>query len=156
MNRTSIAGMVLAAATLVGIATQEGYKQEAYIPVPGDIPTIGFGSTKGVRMGDKTTPVRSLQRLLDEVDSVYAQGVRSCVTAPVYQHEFSAFVSLTYNIGVKAFCNSTVVKRVNAQDYQGACDAILMWNKAGGKVLRGLDNRRKEEKQICEGRDVSL
>ena len=153
MKRTSIAGMVLAAATLVGIATQEGYREAAYIPVPGDVPTIGYGSTKDVRMGDKTTPVRSLVRLLDEVDTVYAQGVRSCITAPVYQHEFAAYVSLTYNIGVKAFCNSSVAKRANAGDYQGACDAILMWNKAGGKVLRGLENRRKEEKRICEGKD---
>ena len=153
MKRTSIAGMVLAAATLVGIATQEGYREAAYIPVPGDVPTIGYGSTKDVRMGDKTTPVRSLVRLLDEVDTVYAQGVRSCITAPVYQHEFAAYVSLTYNIGVKAFCNSSVAKRANAGDYQGECDAILMWNKAGGKVLRGLENRRKEEKRICEGKD---
>ena len=146
--------MVLAAATLVGIATQEGYRQEAYIPVPGDVPTLGFGATEGVRMGDTTTPVRSLQRLLEEVDTIYAQGVRACVTAPVYQYEFAAFVSLAYNIGVKAFCGSTVVKRVNAQEYQGACDAILMWNKAGGKVLRGLERRRKEEKEICEGKHV--
>jgi lysozyme len=144
--------MVLAASTLVGIAVHEDYKEEAYIPVPGDVPTIGFGSTKDVHMGDKTTPTRSLVRLLDEVDSVYAQGVRQCITSPMYQHEFAASVSLAYNIGVKAFCGSTVAKRFNAQDYAGACAAFDMWNKQGGRVLPGLVKRRAEERAICEGR----
>ena len=150
----SVKGMVLAASVIVGIAASEGYVRDAMIPVPGDVPTIGFGSTKDVRMGDTTTPVRALVRLLDEVDTIYAQGVRTCVLVPLFPWEFAAFVSLAYNIGVKAFCGSTVVKRVNAQDYQGACDAILMWNKAGGKVLRGLVNRRESEKAICEGKHV--
>jgi lysozyme len=144
--------MVLAASTLVGIAVHEGYREEAYIPVPGDVPTIGFGSTKNVHMGDKTTPERSLVRLLEEVDSVYAQGVRRCITAPMYQYEFAASVSLAYNIGVNAFCGSTVAKRFNAEDYAGACAAFDMWNKQGGRVLSGLVKRRTEERAICEGR----
>jgi lysozyme len=144
--------MVLAASTLVGIAVHEGYREEAYIPVPGDVPTIGFGSTKNVHMGDKTTPERSLVRLLEEVDSVYAQGVRRCITAPMYQYEFAASVSLAYNIGVNAFCGSTVAKRFNAEDYAGACAAFDMWNKQGGRVLSGLVKRRAEERAICEGR----
>ena len=151
-QRSAIAGLVLAASTLVGIATHEGYKGEAYIPVPGDVPTIGFGHTKDVEMGDKTTPVRSLQVLLDEVDSIYAQGVRRCVTAPMYQHEFAASVSLAYNIGVSAFCKSTIVKKFNAQDYSGACAGFSDWNKQGGRVLPGLAKRRDEERAICEGR----
>ena len=151
-KRVAVAGLVLAASTIVGIATQEGYKEAAYIPVPGDVPTIGFGATKGVKLGDKTTPVRALNRLLDEVDSVYAQGVRRCVTVPLYQYEFSAYVSLTYNIGVANFCGSTLVKKLNQGDYSGACRAIERWNKAGGRVSQGLVNRRKEERAICEGR----
>jgi lysozyme len=150
--RTTVATMVLAASTLVGIAVHEGYKEEAYIPVPGDVPTIGFGSTKNVHMGDKTTPTRSLVRLLEEVDSIYAQGVRRCITAPMYQYEFAASVSLAYNIGVQAFCGSTVAKRFNAEDYAGACAAFDMWNRQGGRVLPGLVKRRAEERAICEGR----
>ena len=150
-KRIAAAGLVLSAATLVGIATQEGYKQEAYIPVPGDVPTVGFGSTEGVHMGDKTTPVRALNRLLDEVDSVYAQGVRRCVTVPLYQHEFSAYVSLTYNIGVANFCNSTLVKKLNQEQYAEACAEISKWNRAGGRVLNGLVKRREEERKVCEG-----
>lgn len=151
-KRIAVAGLVLSAATLVGIASQEGYRQEAYIPVQGDVPTIDFGRTKGVKMGDKSKgPVRALQLLLEELDSTYAQGVRRCVTVPLYQHEFSAYVSLTYNIGVSAFCGSTLVKKLNTEDYAGACAEISKWNKQGGKVLNGLVKRRKEERDICEG-----
>lgn len=150
-KRIAVAGLMLSAMTLVGIATQEGYKEAAYIPVPGDVPTIGFGSTEGVHMGDKTTPVRSLIRLMDEVEGVYANGVKQCVTVPLTQYEFGAYVSLTYNIGVGAFCKSTLVKKLNAGDYAGACAGISDWNKAGGKVLKGLVNRRKAERDMCEG-----
>ena len=101
MIRMSVKGMVLAASVIVGIAASEGYVRDAMIPVPGDVPTIGFGSTKDVRMGDTTTPVRALVRLLDEVDTIYAQGVRTCVLVPLFPWEFAAFVSLAYNIGVK-------------------------------------------------------
>lgn len=150
-KRIAVAGLMLSAMTLVGVATQEGYKEAAYIPVPGDVPTIGFGSTKGVHMGDKTTPVRSLIRLMDEVEGTYANGVKRCVTVPLHQYEFGAYVSLTYNIGVSAFCKSTIVKKLNSGDYAGACAGISDWNKAGGKVLKGLVNRRKAERDMCEG-----
>ena len=151
IKRSAIGALVLAASTLVGIATHEGYKETAYIPVPGDVPTIGFGSTDGVKMGDKTTPVRSLVRLMDEVEGVYANGVKQCVTVPLYQYEFGAYVSLTYNIGVNAFCKSTIVKKLNAGDYDGACESIKMWNKAGGRVLPGLVKRRQAERDMCKG-----
>lgn len=152
-QRSAIAAMVLAASTLVGIATHEGYKGEAYIPVPGDVPTDGFRHTAGVHMGDKTNPVRALQVLLDEIDSVYAQGVRKCVTAPVYPYEFSVFVSLSYNTGVHAFCASPIVKKVNTGDYAGACAAISTWYITVNKVvINGLVKRMAEERAICEGR----
>ncbi len=152
-SRMQISAMVLGASTLVGIAVHEGYKGEAYIPVPGDVPTIGFGTTAGVKMGDKTTPVRSLQTLLDEIDSVYAQGVRRCVTSPLYQHEFAAMVSFAYNVGVSAFCSSTMVKKINAEDYAGGCAELSRWIYGPGKKeLPGLIKRRAEERAICEGR----
>lgn len=161
MNRMPIKGMMLAAVTLVGIAVSEGYKGEAYIPVPGDVPTIGFGHTEGVRMGDKTTPVRSLVELMGEVDDVYATGVKKCVTVPLYQHEFDAYVRLAYNIGVGAFCRKAkedkppnLIDLINAERYEEACDRILAFNKSGGKVYTGLVKRRKEEQQICRGEDV--
>ena len=61
--RTAVAALVLSASTLIAIATHEGYREEAYMPTKYDVPTIGFGQTKDVKMGDKTDPVRSLRHL---------------------------------------------------------------------------------------------
>ena len=61
----------------------------------------------------------------------------------------AAFASLTYNIGPAAFRSSSVVKRFKAGDYAGACEAMKMWNKAGGKVLKGLVTRRDDEYRLC-------
>lgn len=143
-------GIVLAASTLVGIATVEGYRDAAYVPVPGDKATLGFGETKGVKLGDKTTPVRALAQLLESAEQ-HADGVRGCVKVPLYQHEFSAYVSLAYNIGVGNFCGSTLVRKLNAGDYEGACKEILRWDRAQGRVLRGLTIRRQAEYQTCIG-----
>lgn len=150
MKRLPIAALVLSAGTLIGIAAHEGYRDTAYIPVPGDVPTIGYGETKDVKMGDKTDPIRALIRL-NESANEYASAVKRCAPVPMHQHEFDAYVSLTYNIGPSAFCNSTVARRLVMLDYQGACDAILMWNKAGGRVLKGLVKRREAERRQCLG-----
>lgn len=162
MKRSPVAMLVLAASTLIGIAVHEGYRGEAYIPVPGDVPTIGFGSTKDVKMGDKTTPVRSLQRLLDDVDSIYAQGVRKCVKVPLHQYEFEAYVSLAYNVGVPTFCRKALPNKppnlidlINAERYEEACERIEAFVYGPGKKkLAGLVKRRKEERAICEGKRV--
>jgi lysozyme len=161
--RSAVAVMVLAASTLVGIAVHEDYKEEAYIPVPGDVPTIGFGSTAGVRMGDKTTPTRSLVRLLDEIEGVYAAGVRRCVTVPLYQYEYEAYVRLTYNVGVRTFCRSAapgkppnLIDLINSGRYAEACARIEAFKYGPGrKVLPGLVKRRAEERAICEGKKSS-
>lgn len=150
--RYPVAAVVLAASTVIGIAEYEDYRETAYIPVPGDVPTIGYGSTAGVKLGDRITPARALRRLGEEAESVYATGVRKCVTVPLTPGEFGAFVSLTYNIGVPAFCGSTLVRKLNAGDYAGACREIDRWNRQGGKVLPGLVKRRAEERAICEGK----
>ncbi|SOD42359.1 lysozyme [Nitrosovibrio sp. Nv4] len=149
--RSAIAALVLTASTLVGLAVHEGYEEEAYVPVSGDVPTIGFGTTAGVKMGDKTDPVRSLIRLMDEVEDVYAAGVKRCVKVSLYQHEYDALVSLTYNIGVSAFCGSTLVRKLNSGDYEGAGKEILRWNKFNGKPLKGLTIRRETEYKLYMG-----
>lgn len=159
-NRTWLAALVLSAAGLVGIAVDEGYSDKAYPdPVLGTkVPTIGFGTTGGVKMGDTTTPVKALQRKLQDVQG-YENALKRCVTVPLYQHEFDAYIDLSYNIGSTAFCSSTLVKRLNAGDYPGACNAILMWRKAGdvdcsapgNKTCSGLWARRQRLRQQCLG-----
>lgn len=150
-KRAAVSSLVVGAALLVGITKQEGFPLEAIIPVPGDVPTIGPGRTEGVKMGDKTEPVRELVYLLNNLEGKYAAGVRRCVTVPLYQHEFDAYVSLTYNIGVSAFCGSTLVRKLNTGDYAGACREVLRWDKFRGKPLRGLTLRREAEYRQCMG-----
>lgn len=139
----------LSASALIGIALHEGFRDKAYDDGIG-VQTLGFGTTEGVKRGDTITVERALVRLGADVDK-YAQAVKRCAPVPMYQYEFDAATALTYNIGIGAFCGSTVAKRFNAGDYKGACDAFLMWDKAGGKRLRGLTKRREDERRLCLG-----
>lgn len=150
IRRLPVAALVLSASALVGIAQWEDYRGEAYTPVKGDVPTIGFGTTAGVKPGDKITPPRALVRLLEDANE-YEQAVKRCAPVPMYQHEFDAFVSTTYNIGPAAFCRSTMARRLVSGDYAGACEAILMWDKFRGQTLRGLTKRRQAEYRLCKG-----
>lgn len=155
-----LTALVLSAAGLVGIAVDEGYSSAAYPdPVHGaKVPTIGFGSTGGVKMGDTTTPVKALQRKLSDVQS-FEGALKTCVTVPLHQYEYDAYVNLAYNIGPTAFCSSTLVKKLNAQNYAGACDAILKWrfvsgtdcSAPGNKTCPGLWVRRLKTQRQCLG-----
>ena len=147
--RLAVGVLAVSATCLVGIATHEGYRSEAYKDTVG-IPTLGFGETAGVKMGDKTTPERALVQLLESTEK-HADAIRQCIHVPLYQHEFDAYISLAYNIGTGAFCKSTLVKKLNQGDYTGACNEIRRWNKAGGKVLPGLVKRREAEYEMCMG-----
>ncbi|ATQ78269.1 glycoside hydrolase family 24 [Massilia violaceinigra] len=139
--RMGIAGLVLSAAAFVGVLTREGYTDGVVIPTKGDVPTIGFGTTGGVKAGDRTTPVKAAQRALLDVGK-YEGAVKQCVRAPLTQAEYDVYVDLTYNIGSTAFCNSTIVKRLNVGDYRGACDGILMYRFAAGYDCSTPGNRR--------------
>lgn len=149
IKRTTIAALSVSAAALVGIAVHEGYSDQPYLDSVG-VPTIGFGRTEDVRPNERTTPQRELVRALKDLDGRKA-AIARCVTAPLYQHELDAYMSLTYNIGTGAFCGSTLVKKINAGDYAAACAEILRWNKAGGRVLPGLTIRRQAEYRQCIG-----
>jgi lysozyme len=149
-SRTKVAALVLSASTLVGIAVNEGYRQTAYMPTPQDRPTLGYGETKGVHMGDKTTPDRALVQLLASAQQ-HADEIKPCIHVPMYQYEWESAVDISYNIGSHAFCTSTMVRKLNAGDYQGFCDGMLAWNKQAGHVLPGLTKRREQERRHCLG-----
>ena len=148
--RLPIKALSAGAALLVAVATFEGYKDRAYIPVAGDVPTIGFGSTKGVKLGDTTTPDRALVVLLHDLNT-HSNGIKACITVPLYQHEFDAYSSFAFNVGVNAFCKSTLVKKLNAGDYTGACNELSKWVYSGGRKYNGLVKRREQERKLCLG-----
>lgn len=149
-TRIAVGGLSLTAAGLLAIADFEGFRGEAYIPVEGDVPTIGFGSTEGVKLGDTISVPDALNRLEKDV-RVAEDAVRACVTVPLMPYEFDAYVSLAYNIGRSNFCGSTLVQKLNAGDYRGACEEIKRWHFAGGKSLKGLVDRRASEYKRCIG-----
>lgn len=147
--RLGVGALGISASLLVSIALNEGYRGEAYKDAVG-VPTVGYGETKGVTMKSRTTPDRALVQLLSSANR-HADDIRQCISVPLYQHEFDAYVSLAYNIGAKRFCGSKLVKKLNAGDYTGSCREIKRWNKAGGKVLPGLTKRREKEYRMCMG-----
>lgn len=153
--RKTIATIFISVVGIGGIATHEGFRDKAYIPVPGDVPTIGYGNTtyldgSKVKLGDKITRKEAAQLLTNKL-SIFEKQLKSCVKVPLTQHEYDAYVSLTYNIGGQSFCNSTLVKKLNNHDYEGACNEILRWDKFKGSPLPGLTKRRQEEHKQCLG-----
>lgn len=156
-GRIVVSIMTASAVMIFGIANYEGFSSTAYKPLAEDVPTIGYGSTtkpdgSPVRMTDKPiTRTEAMQWLKSDVKNKYESGVKRCVKVPLYQHEYDAYVSLTYNIGVGAFCGSTLVRKLNQRDYAGACAQILRWDRFKGRQLRGLTNRRRAEYKMCMG-----
>ncbi|MEY5098865.1 MAG: hypothetical protein RJA36_1584 [Pseudomonadota bacterium] len=137
--RIAIAALALSAAALVKIASEEGYTETAVVPVKGDRPTVGFGSTfkedgSPVQMGDRITPPAALGRTLAHIQKDEA-GLRKCVTGALNQGEYDILVNFTYQYGPQAACASSIVKQVNAGNYEAACDAYLLYRFVG----RGAD-----------------
>lgn len=147
-KRQEVAALTLSATALVAILLHEGYRENAYIPVAGDVPTIGFGTTKEVKLGDRISPELALQRANRDIQ-LFEGAIKSCVSVPLTQYEYDAYTSLAYNIGSGAFCNSTLVKLLNQGKYEEACKQILRWDKFQGKPLAGLTKRRNEEYRKC-------
>lgn len=148
IQRKTIAGLSLSAVALVGILMSEDYVGKAMIPVPGDRWTLGFGTTDGVKPGDTTTPTKAVARALSDVQK-FEGAIKQCVTVPLTQNEYDSLISLSYNIGSGAFCRSTLVRKLNAGDYAGACLEIKRWDRFQGKPLRGLTLRREREYLQC-------
>lgn len=146
--RIIIAALTLSAAGFGGIVAHEGYSAVAVAPVPGDVPTFGFGTTEGVKLGQTITPPLAVARALKDV-ARYEGAVKQCVRVPLAQHEYDAYISLAYNIGPGAFCGSSLVRKLNTGDYPGACAEILRWDKFKGRQLAGLTTRRKTEYAQC-------
>ncbi len=139
-------------ATIDLIKKWEGFRAEAYRD-PVGIWTIGYGTTAraGVgiepKAGMKITEAEAERYLRKSVEK-FADAIRPHITAPINQNQFGAFVSLAYNIGPGAFIESTALRRFNDGDIHGAAEAMKWWNKAGGRVLRGLVNRREDEVRL--------
>ena len=109
--------------------------------------TIGYGHTKDVEPGMQITQEDAEQMLVDELHE-YENYINEYVTAPLSQNQFDAMVSWVYNLGPANLKASTLLKVLNAGDYEGVPAQIRRWNKAGGEILDGLIRRREAEARL--------
>lgn len=129
----------------------EGLRLRAYDDGIG-VQTIGIGTIRypngvKVKKGDVITEEQAEQFLRHDLNT-FEKVINEVIKVPITQNQYDAIVSLTYNIGATAFSRSTLLKKLNNKDYKGAADQFLVWNKAGGKVMRGLVRRREAERQL--------
>jgi len=133
------------------VAGAEGLRTVAYYDPP-NIPTICYGETKGVKITDTATPEQCVAMLKTSLDG-YSTAIDKCLPSNLPEPMYVAFLSAAYNIGAPALCTSSMAIRANAGNLNGACDALLMWDKAtiaGVRVaLPGLTKRRKMERDLC-------
>lgn len=142
----ALVGAGAAAILIPFVGGWEGKRNDPYKDIVG-VWTVCYGETRV-----------AMRRYTDtECEEMLAEGLAD-FAAPVLArnpelkgrpNQLAAAVSLSYNIGSAAYSRSTVARRFSARDWKGACDAFLLWNKAGGKEVKGLTNRRRAERAIC-------
>ncbi|WP_060441807.1 lysozyme [Serratia marcescens] len=143
----AVAGGAMAIAAVL-IPSLEGVEYKPYRDVVGAL-TVCYGHTGPDIIPDKTYTEVECKTLLDKDLQPFARSVERSVKVPASEYQKAALISFSYNVGVRAFESSTLLKKLNAGDSRGACDEMRRWNKAGGKVWKGLINRREVEREIC-------
>lgn len=160
--RVVVAALTLSAAGLIGIVSSESYVGEAMVPTQGDRPTLGFGSTfhadgTPVKMGEKITPVRALvtaQTHLAREENIFRESLPGVALS---QAEYDLYVDWVYQYGTGNWMQSSMRRNLIAGNYVAACDALLMWRRAGGfdcstpgnKRCWGVWARQQERHRAC-------
>jgi lysozyme len=144
--------MKINAAAIALIKEFEGFRAETYLDSAG-IPTIGYGTTAAAGVGIVPKPGMRIsepdaEEYLHAALSRFAAKVAPLLKREPTENQYGAMMSLAYNIGPTGFARSSVLKRFNEGNIPAAADAFLLWNKAGGKVLRGLVRRREAERAL--------
>lgn len=131
----------------------EGFYSKPYL-CPANVPTIGYGNTfyeDGTKVTLQDNPIteeRANELLEFIANKNFGRFVNITVKAPLNQNQFDALVSFAYNLGNGSLQQSTLLKKLNDNDYIGASEEFLKWNKSGGKVLSGLTKRRSAEQEL--------
>lgn len=160
--RVAIAALSLSAAGFIGLVMHEGYTESAVIPIKGDRPTVGFGSTfhedgSPVKMGDKVTPAKAMRKSLAHIGKDELK-LKRCVTGELSQAEYDILINFAYWRGSGGTCRSEVVKNINKGDYVASCNAYLNLDsrKAAGRdckdpasKCRGVWLRAQERHKQC-------
>lgn len=145
-----VVGAIAAALLMQTVPDEEGTRYRAYKDIVG-VWTICTGDTYDVTPGLVETPAGCDARLQDQLIK-HAEPVIDCTPGLAdgeHPYQLASAVSLTYNIGTRGYCRSTAAKHFKAGRLVEGCNAYRSWNMAGGRVVRGLDLRRRRERQMC-------
>ena len=172
------ASSIIAVSATFLVAPFEGKENKAYLDLVG-IPTICFGEIKGVKLGDYKTDTQCEESLVKELTS-YNKEMKRYVTVPLPENMEVAYTSFVWNVGLGAWKNSTLLKKLNSKDYVGACQQLLRWDKStfnrvgalkqqkNGETctqlsngyysctVKGLTKRREAEMEICLGKNKEV
>lgn len=128
----------------------EGLRLESYL-CPAGIPTVGWGHTKNVKLGQKITREQAERYLADDYLEAESQ-VANYVKVPLKVNQLDALTSFVFNLGIGNLRSSTLLKKLNKADYDGAAQEFDKWVFSGGKKLAGLVKRRAAERKLFEGK----
>jgi lysozyme len=145
-KKAAASGVVVALA-LPFTAYHEGLRLKAYLD-PIGIPTICYGETLGVEMGQEKTKAEC-DALFEARLGFFAYAVDAAISPSMSPYTHAALTSWTYNVGIGAMQKSTLVRLMNEGRTVEACNELPKWNKAGGRVLPGLVKRREDERKLC-------
>jgi lysozyme len=126
--------------------TFEGLRLNAYLD-GGGVPTIGYGHTHDVKLGDTCTQEQAEQWLEEDIASS-EYDVNRLVKVDLTQDQFDALVDFVFNLGASQFARSTLLLKLNLHDYKGAAAEFKRWCFDNGKVVAGLVKRRAAEEQL--------
>lgn len=152
ITRKHVIGATAGAAGAIGVALAiipgfEGERHKVYRDVVG-VATYCIGETKNPQWG-KVYTHEECQKLLEGRLEEFRAALRKCVHVALPAPVEGAMLSLEYNIGAGAFCKSSIARKLNAGDFAGACDSLMLYDRAGGRVIEGLRRRRAAERQVC-------
>lgn len=128
----------------------EGLRLESYL-CPAGVPTVGWGHTKNVKLGTKITREQAERYLADDYLEAESQ-VANCVKVPLRVNQLDALTSFVFNLGIGNLRSSTLLKKLNKGDYEGAAAEFDKWVYSDGKKLAGLVKRRAAERKLFEGK----
>ncbi|MFT3965597.1 MAG: lysozyme [Sphingobium sp.] len=146
------AALAAALAAALSIATPEimrweGKRNDPYRDIVG-VMTVCYGETQAPMR--RYSDAECSAMLARRVERDFARPILACIPGfAARPHAFAAAISLSYNIGTSGFCRSTAAARFKKGDWRGGCEAMLAWNRAGGKVVPGLVRRREAERRLC-------
>ena len=148
-TRKTLAGLIgtgAAGALIAFVGAWEGKSNAPYLDIV-NVRTVCYGETQVAmrRYTDQECRDMLERRLVDYAGPVLDRNPE----LKGHDNQVIAAASLAYNIGAPAYNRSTVAKRFSARNLRGACDAFLMWSRAGGRTVKGLLRRRQAEREVC-------